>query len=96
MFKYPNMVPLADETHSGEDVMVFARGPWAHLFSGNYEQNVIPLTMGFAAGVGPAARIAGNGPFAYSSAKFSAVASMSLITALCCFILTKIIIARRI
>ncbi|XP_050548246.1 alkaline phosphatase, tissue-nonspecific isozyme-like, partial [Daktulosphaira vitifoliae] len=52
-FQYPHLVPLKDETHSGEDVMVFAKGPWAHLFSGNYEQNVIPITMGFAAGIGP-------------------------------------------
>lgn len=58
-FTYPRMVPLEDETHGGEDVMVFARGPWAHLFTGNYEQNVVPLTMGFAAGVGPAAGLAG-------------------------------------
>lgn len=68
---------MPDETHAGEDVMVFARGPWAHLFSGNYEQNVIPLTMGFAAGVGPAAGIAG-GPVAFTSAGFPAVAVSSV------------------
>ncbi|XP_050431790.1 alkaline phosphatase, tissue-nonspecific isozyme-like [Adelges cooleyi] len=54
-YMYPHLVPLKYETHGGEDVMVFARGPWAHLFTGNYEQNVIPVTMGFAAGIGPAA-----------------------------------------
>lgn len=58
-FTYPRMVPLEEETHGGDDVMVFARGPWAHLFTGNYEQNVVPLSMGFAAGVGPAARLSG-------------------------------------
>jgi alkaline phosphatase len=35
------LVPMESETHSGEDVMVFARGPWAHLFGGVIEQNVI-------------------------------------------------------
>ncbi|ULB12280.1 alkaline phosphatase (plasmid) [Cereibacter azotoformans] len=35
------LIPLSSETHSGEDVAVFARGPWAHLFGGVIEQNVI-------------------------------------------------------
>lgn len=68
---------MDDETHGGEDVMVFARGPWAHLFSGNYEQNLIPLTMGFAAGVGPAARVSG-GAAAAASASAAAVPSPPL------------------
>ncbi|XP_050431793.1 membrane-bound alkaline phosphatase-like [Adelges cooleyi] len=48
-FRYPSLVPLSSETHGGDDVMVFARGPWAHLFTGNYEQNTIPLAMATAA-----------------------------------------------
>ena len=36
-----SLVPMSSETHSGEDVAVFARGPWAHLFGGVIEQNVI-------------------------------------------------------
>lgn len=39
------------ETHGGDDVMVFARGPWAHLFTGNFEQNEIPIAMAMAAGI---------------------------------------------
>lgn len=35
------LVPMSSETHSGEDVAVHARGPWAHLFGGVIEQNVI-------------------------------------------------------
>ena len=35
------LVPMSSETHSGEDVMVFAQGPFAHLFGGTIEQNVI-------------------------------------------------------
>lgn len=35
-------VPLAgSETHAGEDVAIYARGPGAHLFQGVLEQNVI-------------------------------------------------------
>ena len=35
------LIPLSSETHSGEDVAVYAKGPWAHLFDGTIEQNVI-------------------------------------------------------
>jgi len=49
---FPAMVPLESETHGGEDVGVFASGPWAHLFTGVYEQNAIPHIMAFAACVG--------------------------------------------
>lgn len=34
-------VPLSSETHSGEDVGIYAVGPQAHLFQGTLEQNVI-------------------------------------------------------
>ena len=34
-------VPLKKETHGGEDVALFAVGPWAHLVGGMIEQNVI-------------------------------------------------------
>jgi len=34
-------VPLVDETHSAEDVSVFATGPNAQLIHGTFEQNVI-------------------------------------------------------
>lgn len=42
------LIPMASETHSGEDVLVFARGPWAHLFGGVIEQNVIFHVMNHA------------------------------------------------
>lgn len=42
------LVPLSSETHSGEDVAVYARGPWAHLFGGVIEQNVIFHVMNYA------------------------------------------------
>lgn len=42
------LVPMSSETHSGEDVMVYARGPWAHLFGGVIEQNVIFHVMNYA------------------------------------------------
>ncbi len=50
---YPQqaLVPMSSETHSGEDVAVYAKGPWAHLFDGTLEQNVIFHVMHHAATV---------------------------------------------
>ncbi|XP_045503532.1 membrane-bound alkaline phosphatase-like [Colias croceus] len=49
-------VPLSSETHGGDDVAVFARGPQHALFSGVYEQSQLPHLMGYAACLGPGAR----------------------------------------
>lgn len=51
-FQYPKIVPLKYETHGGDDVALFAYGPWSHLFNGMYEQNVIPHLLGYAACIG--------------------------------------------
>ncbi|CAH0715321.1 unnamed protein product, partial [Brenthis ino] len=47
-YPYPSLVPLDQETHGGEDVAVFASGPWQHLFTSSYEQSVIPHMMAYA------------------------------------------------
>ncbi|XP_026752907.2 membrane-bound alkaline phosphatase-like [Galleria mellonella] len=51
-YSYPSLVPLDSETHGGEDVAVFASGPWQHLFTSSYEQNVIPHLMAYAMCIG--------------------------------------------
>ncbi|NWW67368.1 PPBT protein, partial [Ifrita kowaldi] len=40
-YQAQSAVPLRQETHGGEDVAVFARGPMAHLLHGVHEQNYI-------------------------------------------------------
>jgi alkaline phosphatase len=45
------LVPLPSETHSGEDVPVYAGGPWAHLFQRTVEQNYIFHVMQHALNV---------------------------------------------
>ncbi|XP_073961775.1 membrane-bound alkaline phosphatase-like [Choristoneura fumiferana] len=50
-------VPLASETHGGDDVAVFARGPQQQLFTGLYEQSQLPHLMAHAACLGPAAAL---------------------------------------
>jgi alkaline phosphatase len=37
------------ETHGGEDVPIYASGPWAHLFHGTVDQQYIFHVMNFAA-----------------------------------------------
>ncbi|XP_046445686.1 alkaline phosphatase-like [Daphnia pulex] len=52
-FLQPAMVPLATESHGGDDVAIFALGPQAHLFQGVYEQHYIAHVMSYAACIGP-------------------------------------------
>lgn len=54
---YPATVPRISETHGGDDVAVYASGPWSHLFVGTYEQSNIPMAMAFAAKIGPYANL---------------------------------------
>lgn len=49
---YPSTIPMGTETHGGEDVGVFASGPWSHLFTGVYNQNTLPHMMAYAMCVG--------------------------------------------
>ncbi|XP_078601560.1 alkaline phosphatase-like [Branchiostoma floridae x Branchiostoma japonicum] len=51
-YKQQSAVPLAHETHGGEDVPIFAGGPMAHLFHGVREQNYIAHVMKYAACLG--------------------------------------------
>ncbi|XP_077204218.1 intestinal-type alkaline phosphatase 1-like [Paroedura picta] len=41
-------VPLDSETHGGEDVAIFAKGPMAYLFHGVQEQSYVAHVMAFA------------------------------------------------
>lgn len=45
-------VQVESETHGGEDVAIYARGPMAHLFQGTHEQNYIAHVMAYASCVG--------------------------------------------
>jgi len=51
-FRFPAALQLSSETHAGDDVAVFASGPWSHLFSGVYEQHVLPYLVAYASCVG--------------------------------------------
>lgn len=49
-YRQESTVPLAGETHAGEDVPVYASGPMAHLVRGVMEQNVVFHVMMAAVG----------------------------------------------
>jgi alkaline phosphatase len=51
-YKQQSLVPLDSETHGGEDVAIFAGGPWAHLFAGVVEQNYIYHVIDYATKLG--------------------------------------------
>ncbi|XP_028174021.1 membrane-bound alkaline phosphatase-like [Ostrinia furnacalis] len=53
--RFPSGVPLESETHGGDDVGVFARGPHHDLFTGVYEQSQLPFLMAYAGCFGPGA-----------------------------------------
>lgn len=42
------ILPKGSESHSGTDVGIYARGPWAHLVDGTIEQNAIFHIMAYA------------------------------------------------
>lgn len=45
----PTALPMKAETHGGEDVPIYAQGPWSHLFIGTMEQHTIAHKMAYAA-----------------------------------------------
>jgi alkaline phosphatase len=54
-------VPLSSETHTGEDLGIYAIGPWAHLFQGTVEQNYVYHVIDHASKISERAMAAGDG-----------------------------------
>jgi alkaline phosphatase len=50
-YKQQALVPFESETHGGEDVVIYARGPYAHLVQGTMEENAIYWVMAKALGL---------------------------------------------
>ncbi|XP_026759498.3 membrane-bound alkaline phosphatase-like isoform X2 [Galleria mellonella] len=75
-------VPLEDETHGGDDVAVFARGPHHALFTGLYEQSRIPHLMAYAACIGPGLHYCNAATHASYSSIFLIVTLLYMLNAL--------------
>ena len=52
-FQNPSSVPTDSETHGGDDVAIFAIGPYSHLFHSVHEQSYIAYVMAYSACLGP-------------------------------------------
>ncbi len=50
-FRQQAGIPMSSETHDGEDVVVYAKGPQAYLIQGTMEQNAIYFVMARALGM---------------------------------------------
>lgn len=61
-------VPLDAETHGGEDVAIYAKGPMAHLFHGVKEQNYVAHVMAYAACLEPYTKCQQSHSHAHSGA----------------------------
>ena len=51
-----SLVPLPSETHGGEDLGIYAIGPWSHLFQGTVEENYTFHVMDHASQISARAR----------------------------------------
>jgi len=51
-YQQQSAVPLSWETHGGEDVAIYARGPMSHLIYGVQEQHYVAYVMQYAACLG--------------------------------------------
>lgn len=51
-YRFQSASPNGIETHAGEDVGIYARGPMAHLFHGVHEESYIAHVMAYASCVG--------------------------------------------
>ena len=51
-YVWPSGIPVVDETHGGEDVAVYAKGPMAHMFYGVQEQHHVAHVMALSMCVG--------------------------------------------
>ena len=56
-----SLVPLPSETHGGEDLGIYAIGPWSHLFPGVVEENYTFHVMDYASKISERAKAAGTG-----------------------------------
>uniref|UniRef100_V9KD00 Alkaline phosphatase n=1 Tax=Callorhinchus milii TaxID=7868 RepID=V9KD00_CALMI len=75
-YKQQAAVPLDSETHGGEDVPIYAKGPMSHLFHNTHEEHYIAHVMAYASCIEPYPQCsmnvwAGSGALSLSTALFS-------------------------
>ena len=63
-FIQQSLVPMPSETHGGEDLGIYAIGPWSHLFQGTVEENYTFHVMDYASKISERAKAAAVEPAA--------------------------------
>ncbi|XP_026477992.1 LOW QUALITY PROTEIN: alkaline phosphatase, tissue-nonspecific isozyme-like [Ctenocephalides felis] len=53
MYQQQALVETDENTHGGNDVLVYAKGPFAHLFHSVHEQSYVAHAIGYATKIGP-------------------------------------------
>lgn len=56
-YQYLATFPREDDTHGGEDVPIYAKGPCSYLINGVVEQNYVAHVVSYAACIGPSAHL---------------------------------------
>ena len=82
------VAPLDSETHDGTDVAIYARGPFAHLYTGVVEQNYIFFPMAKALCLDPSK--AGQQTCSHNAASGTKVSFLALLTTVMTIILQYI------
>ena len=80
-YLYDSSLPRESDTHGGEDVGIYARGPMCHLLSGVHEQNHIAQAMMYTTCLGPGATFCTDPPLGAAAAP-SLLTSTSITTVL--------------
>jgi len=84
-FHNPAAVPRNSETHAGEEVLIYAKGPFAHFLSGTHQQSYIPHVISYAACLGPGAKYCDEPPPSSATTTFT-----SLLVVMYALILVKL------
>ena len=76
-------------TCGGEDVSIYATGPWAHLFDGVHEQNYIAHVMMLATCTGPYADVCEA--YATAAATYSFSSALVMLFAMAAILMNRIL-----
>jgi alkaline phosphatase len=78
-YKQVAMVHLSSETHGGEDVIIFSKGPFSHLLTGVQQQSYIPHVMAYSSCIGNGAKFCSDTRFSGTTKNLGSTVLISMI-----------------
>lgn len=66
-----SFIPKEWESHGGEDVAIYAKGPWSHLFHSVHEQNYINHVFEYAMCIGKYKNLCNKTPCGKKNSKYN-------------------------